>query len=231
MLENLAPSLTLDERVYGELRRAIVNSHLQPGQELVVTTVAEQLGVSRIPVMHACQRLAGEGFLVANPRRSFVVAPMTESRVAERFSVIMALECLAIEAAAQHVTDDDLREWTRLKDEARTFRREHSTTVQNVADVAFHTAIWDRANMPYVGHLLRVVFDHLEPARGLARPLNDPDASVAEHEQLLEALSRRDPEAAKEAIRRHRQRGMRVAIAAIQAARQAPRVPPIPPAQ
>jgi DNA-binding GntR family transcriptional regulator len=79
MLENLAPSLTLDERVYGELRRAIVNSHLQPGQELVVTTVAEQLGVSRIPVMHACQRLAGEGFLVANPRKSFVVAPMTES--------------------------------------------------------------------------------------------------------------------------------------------------------
>ena len=40
---------------------------LRPGQELVVTTIAAKLGVSRIPVMHACQRLIGEGFLVANP--------------------------------------------------------------------------------------------------------------------------------------------------------------------
>jgi DNA-binding GntR family transcriptional regulator len=218
MLESLAPSLTLDERVYGELRRAIVASQLRPGQELVVTTVAEQLGVSRIPVMHACQRLVGEGFLVSNPRRSFVVSPLTESRIAEGFRVLIAIESIAVEAAVRQVTAERLQELTTLKEAARTFRRDHGTAVQNASDYRFHEAIWNAAAMPYVGHLCRVVFDHLEPARHLARPQIDVDVSAQEHQHIIDAFERRDAPAAQEAIRQHRIRGMEVAIAALQSA-------------
>ena len=82
MLEPIGASPTRDELVYTSLRRAIVEGSLVPGQEVVATTVAAQLGVSRVPVMHACQRLVGEGFLVANPRRSVTVPPLTERAIA-----------------------------------------------------------------------------------------------------------------------------------------------------
>jgi DNA-binding GntR family transcriptional regulator len=67
-----------------------------------------------------------------------------------------------------------------------------------------------------------VVFDHLEPARHLARPQVDVDVSAREHQQILDAFERRDAPAAQEALRRHRIRGMEIAVAALQAAPSAP---------
>lgn len=215
MLESLAPNPTLDERVYKELRRAIVSSALQPGQEVVVTSVAGQLGVSRIPVMHACQRLAGEGFLIANPRRSFVVAPMTESRIVESYAVLVALESVAVDGAARAATPALVRRWRQLKDEALAFRLRHAETEMNSADVELHRAIWDAAGMPYVGQLLRVVFDHLEPSRALARLRREPERSAAEHEALIDALAHHDTGAAQAAVRAHRGRGQERALAAL----------------
>ena len=81
MLQQIQPSPTQNELVYATLREAVVDGTLAPGGEVIVSTVAAQLGVSRVPVMQACQRLVGEGFLVANPRRSLTVAPMTEGRI------------------------------------------------------------------------------------------------------------------------------------------------------
>ena len=93
-LGQLPASPTYDQLVYERLRRAIVEGELEPGQDLKVAVVAQQLGVSRIPVMQACQRLVGEGFLQPNPRKRLVVIPVTEARAAEGLSVLTALECL-----------------------------------------------------------------------------------------------------------------------------------------
>jgi len=115
MLEPIGPAApTRDEQVYARLRRAIVDGTLAPGQEVVVTAVAEQLGLSRMPVMQACQRLVGEGFLIANPRRSVTVAPVTEARVLDGNDVLTALECLALELAARSCTPQDVAAWRAL---------------------------------------------------------------------------------------------------------------------
>lgn len=58
--------------------------------------MALQLGVSRIPVMRACQRLVSEGFLELNSRRTMVVIPHSEERVSEEFSLLSDLECMAV---------------------------------------------------------------------------------------------------------------------------------------
>jgi DNA-binding GntR family transcriptional regulator len=122
MLEAIAAPPTRVELVYASLRNAIVDGGLEPGQDVVVTTVAAQLGVSRIPVMHACQRLVGEGFLVANPRKSVTVAPLTEERIAEGNEVLVALECVALEHVAARATKADLAHWEALNEAVRELR-------------------------------------------------------------------------------------------------------------
>src|SRR5918912_2223449 len=87
---------TKDKQVYGRLRRASVEGEVAPGQELPVANVAVQLGVSRIPVMRASQRLVGEGFLETNARRAMVVVPLTEGRVTAELSLLNDLECMAV---------------------------------------------------------------------------------------------------------------------------------------
>ena len=211
MLDAIAPSPTREQLVYDRLRQAIVAGTLRPGQELVVTTIAAQLGVSRIPVMHACQRLIGEGFLVANPRRSVTVAPLTEARIVEGNEVLLALECLALEHTARQATADDLIYWATLNAAVRAFTAEDREAwrgpMSMLPDHRFHAALWRAAGKPYLYRQIALVYDHNEPARALGRARHDAARSAAEHDAILEALRREDVPAAQAALKTHRCRG------------------------
>lgn len=215
MLQTIQRLPTHDEQVYTQLRRAIVDGTLAPGEEVIVTTVAAQLGVSRVPVMHACQRLIGEGFLVANPRRSVTVAPMTAERIQEGCDVLLALECLALELAGQRRTAEDVVAWRALCQAGAAFRKPPGASVENVADSAFHAALWRAAGRPYLYQQISLVYDHHEPARALARPTHIQERATREHEQIIDALERGDIPAAQDTLRRHRRHGTDRAIAAL----------------
>jgi DNA-binding GntR family transcriptional regulator len=225
MLDAIAPSPTREELVYDRLRQAIVAGTLRPGQELVVTTIAAQLGVSRIPVMHACQRLIGEGFLVANPRRSATVAALTEARIEEGNEVLLALECLALEHTARRATADDLTYWATLNAAVRAMRPEDREAWRGplamLPDHRFHTAIWKAAGKPYLERQIALVYDHNEPARSLGRARHDAARSADEHDELLEALRRKDVPAAQVALRRHRCRGTAIQLEVLRAGARA----------
>jgi DNA-binding GntR family transcriptional regulator len=201
------PTQTLEEEVYGRLRRAIVEGRLSPGQEVKVATTALEMGVSRIPIMKACRRLVGEGFLVANPRRRVTVRVLTEDRIAEGKVVLLALECVALEQAAHRLTAADLARLEALNEAVRTFRREPGSLAPNTADHRFHEALWRAAGMPYLLQQIRLVYDHNDPARALGHRRPDPERSAADHAEIIRALRAGDVPAAQAALRRHRERG------------------------
>jgi len=215
VLDGLTPNPTIDEQVYARLRQAILEGRLEPGQDLVVSSVAQQLGVSRIPVMRACHRLVGEGFLLANPRRSLTVVAQSEERMAEGVEVLLALECLALEHVARDATPALIRQLHKQNKVVRQFRRPPGSLVVNTADYTFHDLIWQAAGRPYLHQQIKMVYDHHEPARVLSRSLHRPERSAGEHEELIEALARHDAAAAQDAIRRHRQQGLARALMAL----------------
>src|SRR6266508_4323890 len=148
MFSAIVESPTLEELVYARLRQAIIERTLEPGQEVVVATVASEMGVSRIPVMTACKRLIGEGLLVANPRRRATVAALTAERIEEGKEVLLALEFVALEHAARRITEADLDGWSTLNEAVRRFRRPAGSMAPNVPDERFHAALWETADRP-----------------------------------------------------------------------------------
>jgi DNA-binding GntR family transcriptional regulator len=68
--------VSVADRVTSEMRRAIVAGRLRPGQEFSLRRIAEQLGVSFIPVREALRDLEAEGLVVTRRGRSAVVAPL-----------------------------------------------------------------------------------------------------------------------------------------------------------
>jgi len=217
MLDALPPNPTRDELVYESLRAAILRGDLAPGREVVVSAVATQLGVSRIPVMHACQRLIGEGFLMANPRRSVVVTPLTKARIRDVWEVLLELECLAVRHACETVTAPLIQELETLNREVRNFRRTPGEYKVNRADYDFHGAVWAAAARPYLAAQIRAVYDHYEPVRVLSRTQHDPAQSAAEHGAMIEAIGQGDVRAAQAAIRSHRQHGVQRALGELKA--------------
>ncbi len=206
-LGTITTAPTKDEQVYARLRRAIVDGHVAPGQELAVARVAVQFGVSRIPVMRACQRLIGEGFLETNARRNVVVVPLTGERVTEEFELLNALECMAVRAACEDHTPATVKAWGRLNAALAEHDEEPSRLRTTAANRRFHMAMWRYLRSPYLLNLVGLVWDHLQPARAASAStgLYERDLSVREHQAIIDAVAQRDPAAAEAAVRAHRQ--------------------------
>jgi DNA-binding GntR family transcriptional regulator len=100
-----APSDSLsDGVVVPALREAIVEGVLQPGSRLSEVQIAKQLNVSRTPMREAFAQLEREGLVTVVARVGAFVRSVTLRDVAEIYRVRMALECLAVQLAAEHVT-------------------------------------------------------------------------------------------------------------------------------
>ena len=100
-----APSDSLsDGVVVPALREAIVEGVLAPGSRLSEVQVAKQLNVSRTPMREAFAQLEREGLVTVVARVGAFVRSVSLRDVAEIYRVRMALECLAVQLAAERIT-------------------------------------------------------------------------------------------------------------------------------
>jgi DNA-binding GntR family transcriptional regulator len=96
---------SLSEKVYQLLRTKIISGALPPGTRLRERELADELGVSRIPVREALPQLEADGFVRSVPRRGAVVTELTLREVEELFDVRLGVEVFATRLAAQRVAD------------------------------------------------------------------------------------------------------------------------------
>jgi DNA-binding GntR family transcriptional regulator len=90
------PLAAVRERVCEELREHIISGRLRPGDRLVERDLAEQFGVSRVPVHEAIRILQSEGLAMAESPRRVVVRKLSRIDVEELFDVREALEVLCL---------------------------------------------------------------------------------------------------------------------------------------
>lgn len=102
----LEPPVPLREQVYATLEELILDGRLQPGQRLVETELASELGVSRGPVREALQLLARDGWLDVHPRQGTYVRELLWQELENYFWVRGLLEVEAARLAARRVRED-----------------------------------------------------------------------------------------------------------------------------
>ena len=183
---------TLSEQIFTIVREQIVSGKLPVEQAIRQDALANELGVSKIPLREALARLEQEGLLISQANRGFFVRAMSADEAEEIFALRLAIEPDAVAAAALAATDEDQKVATdalAALDEA---------AAAHLGDVAtrnrdFHTALVRPANRLLTLQLVerlqvmseRYVHKHLEPA-------GREDRAHLEHEVLLEAWLARD---------------------------------------
>src|SRR5919205_679845 len=107
---------TKQERVYREVRERILGGTYVPGFRIVIDALAEEFGVSALPVREAIRRLEAEGLIVFRPNVGAQVAPADPGLFSEEMSVLAVLEGYATGLAAEHLTKEDIKRLNALTD-------------------------------------------------------------------------------------------------------------------
>ena len=195
------------DAVHQALKQAILNSLMRPGERLNVEDLAEKLGVSLTPVRHAIQLLAAEGLVEVRPRSGTFVASVTARDVEETFEIRCALECLAVEKAAQNMTAKDLKRLKALlKALGRPVRSEEDQKEHDRNNTEFHLTIIRAAGNKRLLEMYDALHANIKIARIHASDIEWPtrlDKEQAEHKEIVEALEKRQTARLVKAMRNH----------------------------
>lgn len=182
------------------LREGIRQRLLPPGTPLVQQTIADELGVSRIPVRDALQRLASEG-LVTLGEDGARVTVLTPAEVDELWSLRALLEPAMATAIVRNATGHDIDELRALV--ADMDRADDVDRWSNL-NYAFHDRLYRSSGLAHHRTLALRVLNLIEPhSRVAADLLQQRGAAQAEHHDMIDALERADADALRNLLAVH----------------------------
>ena len=194
----------LSDNAYHYLRDGIMRGEFPTGSVLAESEIAETLGSSRTPVRQALGRLLQEGLLEIGSRRQVIVRGFTPEHREEILLLREALEGLALTRACEVMTVDDI-DYLRLllirQGRAASDGREDDFLD---LDEEFHLRIVEGARLPILYDFLGQLRGFVRVARlGAPRPSIVLQQVVAEHSEIVDAVERRDVDAAVAALMTH----------------------------
>lgn len=209
---------TQAEKSYSLLRDKIVDGDLAPGDRLVNRSLAEEFGVSVIPVREAINRMASEGLVNQIPGAGAFVRLPEEQEVRELWIFRECIECSSAAEAARHISDRELAELEKILEDwkeltlqikkqsaGKATRAQMKHWMKN--EEAFHSRIVEASRNRF---LVRTAKENQMLTRLFGAESKPPlmDAKEAqrtsdEHCELVEVLRRRDPETARQLMSEH----------------------------
>ena len=186
---------------YRLILEAIDEGLYKPGDRLVENELAERFGVSRTPIREALQRLETQSLLTRDGR-SLIVSSLDHNQMAELYVVRTELEGLAARLAARHATEEEIQVMRDMVSEDRVLLDDPSALAR--ANRRFHKMIHLASHNRFLVQQLDLVHRSmaLMATTSLAAQ-GRGEIALAEHKAIVDAISRRDEDAAYKALRDH----------------------------
>ncbi|MFC6886465.1 MULTISPECIES: GntR family transcriptional regulator [Actinomadura] len=196
---------TAQQFVLGELRRAITTGRLRPGAPIRQDALAEELGVSRVPLREALKTLQGEGLVTYQAHHGYSVEELSLDDLREVYRIRQLLEEEAARQALVRLTGDDLAALGKAQREVERADAAGDVLEMAEANRRFHTILFECAGMPRLTRLIGTLWDSTDAYRSIyyGEALNRARV-IAEHRALLELLRRRDADATVRLLDEHR---------------------------
>jgi DNA-binding GntR family transcriptional regulator len=210
----------LVDKLAATLQQRMLSGELVSGTRLRQEALAEEFGVSRTPIREALRKLQASGLVEVQPRRGALVRAPTAREIRDAYEVRAELEGLAAELAAHRLHQEQLDLLHRSQTEFREALARMVSLRENGAhaDALAETARWRHANDSFhqavqegaANDVLVATLAHLH--RSFPRDLTSTVLSesvtllaenVEEHQEVLDAIERRDATAARELMVKH----------------------------
>ncbi|WP_411740268.1 GntR family transcriptional regulator [Peribacillus sp. S4] len=192
----------MKDEVYNKLRNWIVTGELEPGTKLRDLDLSEQLGISRTPIREALLRLENDGLVITKANRWTLVSPIDLTEAKNIYSIVSALECLAMEQALPHISAKDIEELEQLNENFNKTIHIGDIFAALQADNEFHNKIIQLSNnleLPKLLSSLKVRIQRIEIH--YFSQTDTKNTSYTEHQQIIDAIKKQDLNRAIDAIK------------------------------
>jgi DNA-binding GntR family transcriptional regulator len=215
----------LHERVYLELKRALMAGRLSPGSKLTVRGVASALGTSNSPVRAALNRLFAEHAIDLLPNGSMIVPRMSQERHIDLMNTRMLLEGRAVELATPLLSAEQLDKLAALGDALDASAQAGNITEYLDLNQRFKFAAYEPCRSECLLALIESLWVQVGPVLTHYGPTLPRILEIDHHHAVIDALRVRDATAAREAIVRDIREGRDFLTAVLEASTSEKEVP------
>lgn len=194
---------SLREKTVKALREAILSDHLKPGQRLVERDLCEQTGVSRSSIREALRYLESEGLVESRGPKGMFVTVLTEQQAMEIYEVRAALEAEAALQFSARASDEDIAELREAYGRVERASLKDQAAYGREIELFFETLFAGAGNATAHALMrsLRARINFMRNTTIRLAPKTRVEGSMAQMKLIIEALERRDGQAAAIACR------------------------------
>lgn len=186
------------DMVVALIRELIITGELAAGKQLRQRDLAARFHVSQTPVREAMRRLESEGLVIGDAHRGFTVVEADSGATEENFQIRAVLEGLGASLAAPKIDEAGIAKLTELNERMRALAEDDSSYPE--LNREFHFTLYEYAHSPLLLSLMRLLWQALHGGPRVARSRAE---STQQHEEIIDALRRRDSEAAQKVTYEH----------------------------
>lgn len=192
------------EEAYQKIRDAITYGQLKPGERLVETKICEIFKVGRTPLREALRQLQMEGYIDVFSNKGAVISKISIRDVEEIYNIAAILEGYATEVATGYIRTLDKKELRSIHNdlkEAGLMKNYRKWLEKNALFHGYFTKISGNLHLSKVVNSLR---DRIYRYRFIAITIpGHIEKYIQAHEDILEAIFKKNEEQAGEVMRRH----------------------------
>lgn len=201
---SLSHDVSLRYKVFKYIKAQIINGHYKPGDNLVESKMADELGVSRTPIREAIRLLELEGLVETTPNKGAVVLGISNKDVEDIFAIRELIEGLAARWAAERMSVVDKKEMQKIIDLMDFYYQKGDLDELAELDNKFHQIIYEASGSKILNLTLGNLHQYVQMAR--LESLKVPhrvEQTMLEHHAIMESFLESDPEKAEKALSQH----------------------------
>lgn len=207
-MTRITKHLSLDNIVYQELKKRIIEKELTPGEKVNQDQLKEELDVSRTPIQSALVKLEQERLVDLVPRRGFFVRKITLDETVAYYEIREVMEGLAARKAAKCINDEQTRKLDKFFTAIPISNNPSDIKKYEIEDRKFHSYVLEIAHTDLLSNMfstfnILTISYQLPSQSGLIRT---PKETIDEHRSIIEAICNKDAEQAEIYMKQHLRR-------------------------
>lgn len=196
--------LNLSDRIFEIIEKQILSGAIKPGERLVETELAENLGTSKSPVREALKKLEGEGIVKLIPRKGYLVRDIDRKSIEDFVDIMIVIEPAIASYALKRKNDAVCKEIDKILNEMKSTlkKKDHESYV--LLNDRFHGLFVDLTENEWFLKFFNTLHKQADMLRSLSLHTRDRfSRSIKEHEAIAEAYKSGDEKRLVEAVRHH----------------------------